>query len=34
MKTIAIDRDYLRDVLEGALAIPSPTGMTDDIGEP
>lgn len=31
MKTIAIDRDYLRNVLEAALALPSPTGMTDDI---
>jgi peptidase M42 family hydrolase len=31
MKAIAIDPAYLREVLEGALAIPSPTGMTDDI---
>jgi peptidase M42 family hydrolase len=31
MKALTIDRDYLRGVLQAALAIPSPTGMTDDI---
>lgn len=31
MKKLAVDTDYIHKVLEGALAIPSPTGMTDDV---
>jgi len=31
MKVVDINQDYLREVLENALAIPSPTGMTNEI---
>jgi len=31
MKAVNIDRNYLREILENALAIPSPTGMTNEI---
>ncbi len=31
MKPVSIDSAYLRETLEALLAIPSPTGMTDDV---
>lgn len=31
MKPVPIDTDYIRDTLLALLAIPSPTGMTDDV---